>query len=83
MLESRSLFNILARDTLGGGDEVCVCVCIIGLLRLIENGYRGESLLSVVQWVSCGLECMGEAMHDLHGGILLGVGGVSDLECVR
>ena len=31
------------------GDEVRACVRVIGLLRLMENGYLGESLLSVAQ----------------------------------
>ena len=44
MFESNWLSIMLAKDTLGGGVDVRVCVCSIGLLRLIEKGYRGESL---------------------------------------
>ena len=38
MFESNRLFSMLLKDTFGGGVEVFEGVCVISLLRLIENG---------------------------------------------
>ena len=82
MFESSRLFKMLAKDTLGGGDDVCGGVCIIGLLRFMENGYRGESLWSGVLWRTCERADLGFVWCDLLGGMSLDVVGVSDLICV-